>query len=78
MPDPAKHPYQPADCAKLPRHYHEYKPPASVAQRCPRGHRMFIVRVGGPLPAQVSCTECREQNRTATAYERGRADAAGI
>jgi hypothetical protein len=76
MPAPRHETYDPAGCAVMPRHVHTgYRPPAAVAQRCPAGHRDLQIRVGGPIPPVVSCTVCQQQNRTATAYERGRADA---
>lgn len=63
-------------CQRLPRHVHPYQPPAAVANRCPKGHRgSFQIKLGGPIPLTVNCTRCKEQNRTATAYERGQANA---
>jgi hypothetical protein len=61
-----------AECSKLPRHEHGYRPPPAASPRCPQGHRQFRIKVGGPLPVSVFCTVCQQENRTATAYERGR------
>jgi hypothetical protein len=69
------HPFDLIECQKLIRHDHPYTPPVGVASRCPNGHRGFKIRLGGPLPLQVSCTTCAQANRTATAYEKGRSDA---
>lgn len=69
------HGYDVISCAKTGRHKHEYTPKPGSAQRCPKGHRKFTVKIGGSLPVSVNCAVCAEQNRTATSFERGRADA---
>lgn len=54
------------------RHEHEYRPPGIAAQRCTCGSRRWVVKVGGPISVLVFCERCSRENKTATAYERGR------
>lgn len=54
------------------RHKHDYTPPGIAIQRCTCGSRKWVLTVGGPLPVSVTCARCQRENRTATAYERGR------
>jgi hypothetical protein len=54
------------------RHPHDYTPPGICTQRCTCGSRKWRLEVGGPLPPIVNCDRCGRENRTATAYERGR------
>ena len=61
---------KPCDMGK--RHKHLYRPPAVGVQRCTCGSRRWTLAVGGPLPPIVTCDRCTRDNRTATAYERGR------
>jgi hypothetical protein len=59
-------------CSMDKRHDHAYRPPGICTQRCTCGSRSFILKVGGPLPPVVVCERCTRDNKTATAYERGR------
>lgn len=57
------------------RHDHDgYTPASDCTQRCACGSRKWKITVGGLLPPSVTCAGCASQNRTATAYERGRAN----
>ena len=72
MDRPAPHDLDLQKCARMARHEHGYRPPPAASPRCPNGHRTFKIKLGGPLPVSVFCTRCQQENRTATAYERGR------
>ena len=70
------HPLDLVECQRKHRHVHPYSPPDAVAPRCPKGHRgPWRIKLGGPIPLTVNCGVCAQQNRTATAYERGQANA---
>jgi hypothetical protein len=70
----SKCPYAPGerDHTMAKRHNHPYTPPSVAIQRCTCGSRRWSVTTGGPLPPHVTCDRCGRENKTATAYERGR------
>lgn len=61
---------KPCDMGK--RHKHIYHPKAPAVQRCTCGSRNWTLTVGGPMPVHVTCDRCSRENRTGTAFERGR------
>ena len=69
----AKHPFNITCYDAGHRHGHDYKPPPDTTQRCACGSRAWTLKTGGLTPPSVGCASCGSANRTATAYERGRA-----
>lgn len=67
--------YDAEACAKRARHEHPYGPTGRAPRRCTCGNRNWKIKAGGPLPVLVCCTKCSNENKVATAYELGYADA---
>lgn len=61
-------------CTKRKRHHHPYTLGPVGFRQCHCGHRHWSIALGGGLPLLVTCARCGRENRTATAYERGRDD----
>jgi hypothetical protein len=66
-----EHPFT-LDCLEFTvRHKHPYEPPNGTTQRCTCGHRLWVVNLGGQMPAQAACAKCGNLSRTATAWLAG-------
>jgi hypothetical protein len=60
-------------CTHRKRHHHPYTVEGEGYRQCHCGSRVWSVALGGGLPPLISCERCARPNRTATAYEKGRA-----